>query len=265
MTFERLYSEELNLALNSADSNTLYTTARRKSAINAAQEEFADLTECYIRQSSVVCSCNVSEYAILSSGVLVGSTDYVRLSAQGVEYHRTDSNGALTQLAGEDFPERPIQWRNRQDAGWRTSTAVTETPSGYYLRANGGSLVLGLAEPPDIGSSESGVLVVPYVAKPVEMTSTGDEPYSFGGSVRTDLRPYHRALPHYAAYTLLTIEGDNAGAQAQLQLFLGYVARYHQAKRPKGGQRVQYAKNYLRAARAGSHGRTVPGWTWTAS
>lgn len=264
MIFEQLYGEALNLELNSADSNVLYTTARRKQAINDAQQEFADLTECWVRQSSITCSCNTAEYAILSSGVLSGSTDFVRLAPQGVEFLRTDSNGLTTQMAGDDFPERPVQWRNKFEPGWRASTTCVEYPRGYYLRPDGGNLYLGLWDRPDVGSSETATVRVPYVATPVPMASTGDEPFSLSGQSRTDLRIYHRALPHYAAYKLLPLKGDTQGADQQLQKFLGYVARYKQAHRPRGGQTVMLARNYLREARGigGRDGVQSDGGGW---
>jgi hypothetical protein len=264
MTFESLYTSELHIVLNS-DQTHLYTTERRKQAINDAQVEFADLTECLIRQSSIACSCNTAEYALLSSGVLSGSTDYVRLAKQGVEYLHTDSNDVVTHLAGpDDFPERPIQWMSKADPGWRTSTSVTKTPRGYYLRPDGGNLYIGLYDRPKVGSSETAVIRVPYVALPAAMTSTGDVPFSVGGTVRTDLTLYHRALPHYAAYKLLPLTGDEQGSNAQLQKFLGYVARYSQAQRPRGGQSIMMARDYRGEARGG-RGRTdepLPGYTW---
>lgn len=264
--FEQLWDTRLDVELNSA-STVLFTKARRKQAINDGALEFADLTECLTRQSSVTCSCNVTEYALLSSGVLGGSTDYVRLSTQSVEYRRTDSNGRVTVLAGkDDFPQRPITWRNDQDPGWRESTTTVTHPTGYYLRADGGNLYIGLSEPPTVGSSEAAELRVPYVARPAEMTSTSDLPFTVGSATRHDLTVYHQALPHFAAYRLLPLQGKVQEAQAQLQIFLSYVTRYQQANRPKFGQSVTLARNYLREAqdRSGSIGRTVPGWNWVS-
>jgi hypothetical protein len=263
MTFEDLYGPQIDFQINTSDSNVLFTTARRKDAINAAQEEFADLTECLVRQSSITCSCNTTEYLLLSSGILSGSTDYTRLAVQGVEYLHTDSNGRLTQLAGDDFPERPIQWANRQAPGWRTSTSVTTTPSGYYLRADGGNLYFGLYDRPSVGSSEMAVVRVPYVARPAAMTSPGDLPFTVAGSARTDLTLYHRALPHYAAYKLLPLRGDEEGAARQLQFFMGYVTRYLNQQRPRGGRMVQYAQSYRGNAQGlRPQSRIAPGWTW---
>lgn len=251
MIFERLYSEELNLCLNSQDSNTLYTTARRKQAINDAQQEFCDLTECLIRQSSITISCNTTEYALLSSGVLGGSTDFSRLAAQGLEYRVLSSGSSgryTTWLTGDQFQDRSIQWRNRETLGWRQSTTPT-TPSGYYLRPSGGSLMLGLDMPPKVGSSERAEILVPYVAIPASMTSSGDLPFTVGGVTRTDLTIYHRALPHFAAYRLLPLIGDEQGAQSHLQKFQGYVVRFLQQMRPRGGQQVMLGTNYLKSAR----------------
>ena len=257
--FEELWDSRLDVELNSA-STVLFTKARRKQAINDGALEFSDLTECLIRQSSVTCSCSVTEYALLSS------TDYTRPSTQNVEYIRTDSNGVVSILAGkDDFPQRPVTWRNDQDPGWRESTVTVTHPTGYYLRPDGGNLYIGLAEPPKIGSSEAAELRVPYVARPAPMASTGEIPFTVSSVTRSDLTVYHQALVHFAAYRLLPLQGKLQEAHAALQVFLSYVTRYRQAERPKGGQVVTFARNYMREAqnRSGdASGRTVPGWSW---
>lgn len=254
--FEYLYGPALNLELNSADSNNLYTSTRRQQAVNDGFTEFADLTECFIRQSSITVSCNTTEYKLLSSGTLGGSTDFNRLAKQGVEY-RVRSSGStwtwVTWISGDDFPQRPIEWRNRNDAGWRQSTSPV-TPSGYYLRPNGGNLYIGLDRPPNVGSSQLAEILVPYVARPAPMTSSGDLPFTVNSTTRHDLTTYHQAGAHYAAYKLLPLIGDEQGSNTQLQKFMGYVTRFLQNARPKGGQMVQFAHNYLRAARHGRRG-----------
>jgi hypothetical protein len=253
MVFERLWKDELSIALNNSDTSVLYTSTRRQQAINDAAEEFADLTECHQRQSTITCSCNTAEYQLLSSGVLGGSTDYVRLAKQGIEYHHLSSHGGSSvrtrTVSGDQFPRRDIEWLNRFEPNWRESTIPVELPQSYYIRPDGGNLYIGLTNPPDIGSSETGKILVPYVAKPAAMTSTGDEPFTVNSSVRTDLRVYHKALPHYAAYKLLPLIGDTQGANEHLQTFLGYVARYTQAQRPKGGTHVTVGRSYYRESR----------------
>lgn len=262
-TFEYLYSDGLNLTLNSSDSNTLFTTARRKQAINEAQAQFCDLTECLLRQSSITVSCNTAEYNLLSSAVLGGSTDFARLSTQSLEY-RVRSSGAtprwITWLTGDDFLDQSVTWRNRQTPGWRQSTTVG-TPTGYYIRPNGGQLLLGLDVAPNVGSSEAAEILVPYLARPAAMTSSGDVPFTVGGATRTDLTLFHDALPHYAAYTLLGLTGDENGAQAQLQKFMGYVTRYFGQQAPRGPKQVSLNRNYLGRARRRA-GSPVPASQW---
>ena len=252
MTFEELSKAELSIALNQTDTSVLFTGARRRQAINDAQEEFADLTECLVKQSTVACSCNVTEYS------LVSSTDYLRLAQQGVEYLHTDSNDYLTQASGDDFPRRDLKWRNVYDPHWRSSTTPVRIPTGYYVREDGAALVIGLNEPPKIGSSETGKLIVPYVARPARLASTGDVPFSS----RVDLVTYHKALPWYAAYKLLPLTGDDQGSQAALQKFMGYVARYQQNARPKGGQHVTMGRSYFRDSMRARRGAPIdnPGY-----
>ena len=263
MTFEELYTSRLDLELNNSDSNVLYTTARRKTATNDGLKEFAALTECYVRRSTIAVSCNTAEY------VLSTIADFSRLAKEGlVEFHRTDSNGIVTQWAGEDFPRRDEIWRNRYEPGWRMSTTPMEFPQGYYLRPDGGQWIIGLTEPPDVGSSETAKLIVPYVARPQEMSDSTHVPFTdTNGNTRFDLTEYHQALPHYAAYKLLPLIGDIQGAQQQLQAFMGYVARYNQNTRPKGGTHVTTARSYFRESRR--HGRyydpsldSDPHWRW---
>ena len=237
-TFEYLYSGALDLELNSGDSNTLYTTARRKQAINDGMRQFADLTECLTRQSSLTISCNTSEYQMLSSAVLGGSTDFVRLSTQSVEYRVRSSAGTWVSLL---------------------------TATSYYIRPDGGNLYFGLNRPPLVGASQTAEVILPYVARPPLMTSSGDVPFSVNSSVRYDLNIFHEALPHYAAYKLLPLVGDREGSESQLQKFLGYVQRYTQAFRPRGGAHAQLGKNYLTAARSviGDRRSRLPDSQWS--
>lgn len=250
MTFEELSKDELSIVLNNSDTSVLYTGARRRKAINDACEEFADLTECTLQQWSVVCSCNVTENTLTA-------INYIRIAKQGVEYVHTSSNGFVTQASGDDFPRRDLVWRNRFDVGWRASTTPVLVPSGYYLREDSSAVFIGLNEPPKIGSSETGTLIVPLVMQPTAMTSSGEVPFSS----RVDLKPYHKALPFYAGYKLLGLTGDDQGAQASLQKFLGYVARYTQNTRPKGGQHVTVGRSYLRESMRRTRGDgDVPGF-----
>lgn len=256
MNFEQLTGIYLDQELHSADSTTLFTSTRRAQAINDGYAEFCELTECLLRVSTVACSCNTQEYNLLSSAIL-GSTDFVRLANRGVEYHVLSSHGGssarLTQLAGDDFPRRDIEWLNKYEPGWRQST-TPQMPSGYYVDERNGSYLLGLDSPPDVGSSETAKLVVPYVSRPAPMTSTGDVPFTVSGSVRTDLIPFHKALVHYGASQLEKLRGDDEASDRQMAAFLQYVERFTGKMRQKGAKFVTQARNYLKDARRQSRG-----------
>lgn len=251
-SFSKLTNDWLNQELHT-DDTVLFTTARRNQAVNDGMDEFLDYTECVIRVSSVTVSCNVTLYDCLDSTVF-GSSDFLRLSARQVEYHFTDSNGTLTQLSGDSFQRRDIEWLNKYESGWRQST-TPQTPTYYYVKEDDGLYQIGLWPPPDVGSSETARLVVPYIPQLPAMTSTGEEPFTLSSRVRVDLRPFHRALTHYAAYLLEKLRGDDQASDRQYAHFLNYVEKYTNHSRPKGENFVTMAKSYLRAA-----ARKRPDW-----
>ena len=117
--FELLTGSWLDHELRTDDSTQLFTSTRRAQAVNDGLLEFAELTECFIRQSTIACSCNTQEYNLNSSAIT--STDFVRVAAQGIEYRVLSSGGSsiakLSVLAGDEFPRRDIEWLNRYDAG----------------------------------------------------------------------------------------------------------------------------------------------------
>lgn len=252
-TFDDLYGARLNVELNNSDSNQLYTSTRRQQAINDGLAEFASLTECYVRRATLTISCNTAEYNLSTL------TDYTRMAVHGLpEYRLTSSgsSGTTTVLAGDDFPQREELWNNREASGWQSTTP--RTPTGWYLRPDGGRLWFGLDARPRIGSSETAVVRVPYVARPAALTSSTDVPFTDTTGTRVDLTDYHQAAVHYAASRLLPLIGDYEGSQTQFQRFLGYVTRFLQFSRPKGGQRVTFGRNYLQEARRGRTSGDVP-------
>lgn len=243
-TFSDLYSSRLIQELGT-DETRLFTTARKKNAINAGLLQFVDLTECLLRQSTLTSSHGVREYDLLSTALLAGSSQFLRLSKQGPEYHFTSTTGRVTYTAGDDFPRREIPWLHQNAPGWRESTAGT--PQSYYLRPDGGHLYFGVDTPPTINSTagESGQFVIPFVAKPPTLTSDTSIPFTFGTVTRTDLEPYHQAAVHFAASDLEKLRVNKDASQMQLQIGLGYVQRYLQMLRPKGGAQVRSARNYF--------------------
>jgi hypothetical protein len=248
MLFSSLYGARLDEELGTDDSTVLFTTARRKAAINKGVQEFAELTECFTKESTVTLTGGTGEYDLNSSLVISGE-DFVRLSKQPVEFRYTDASSNLTVLSGDDLPRRDIPWLDRYSPGWQTSTvasSVSQMPEFYYERTAGGARYLGFTPVPSTGSSASMRAIVPYIARPAVMASDTNEPYQDGALVRRDLRDYHQASVHYAAHQLNKLRRDYEESHRQLQLFLGYVTRWFQNNRPKGGNAVTMARNYFK-------------------
>lgn len=257
-TFGALYQDALDVELGSNDSAVLFTTARRKHAINEGYRQFADLTECLTRQSTVTVSTGAQEYNLLSTTVLSGG-DFVRVASQGPVYQTFDSNGSLSQsLAGDNFPQRAIPLMDATGGEDFRSTSAG-TPAGWYLRPSGGQLLFGLDRLPDLSSNETAQLIVPYVPNPSSMTASTDVPFTVTSQTRTDLQPYHQALVHYAAHDLEKIRKDPEAAATQLEKFMGYVQRYLGAMRPKGGRGIRTARAYFPPR--GESYRETPWWS----
>lgn len=259
--FSHLYSSALTQELADADSTRLFTDARRKAAVNDGLAEFADLTECYLRQSTVSCSNAVGEYNLLST-VHVPGADYLRIGDQLPEYQHSDSNGVVTYVSGDDFEARDIAWLNQYEPGWRDSTGGT--PRYYYERLDGGRRLFGLYPPPSVGSSETAKVILPYVAQPPTMTADTDVPFTNSSlGTRTDLDRYHLAAVHYGAYQLLKLRKAHEASQMQLTLFVSYVERYRAQTRPKGKRTIKLARSYfgeVRGRRQEQVGAPAPWW-----
>lgn len=246
--FSSLYTARLDEELGTDDASVLFTTARRKAAVNKGVSEFAELTECFTRESTVALTGGTAEYDLNSSLVIPGE-DFVRFSKQQVEFRYVDASSNLTVLAGDDLPRRDIDWLNRYSQGWQTSTvasSVMQLPTSYYERMAAGSRLLGFTPTPSTGSSASITAIVPYVARPPLLTSDTAEPFQVGGIVRRDLRDYHQAPVHFAAHQLEKLRRDDAASDRQLQKFLGYVTRWFQNNRVKGGTSITMARNYFK-------------------
>lgn len=270
ITFLDLYGEALHQELGTDDSTRLFTTARRKKAINDGMQQFADLTECLTRQSTITSSHGVSEYNLLSTVNLPGA-DLSRLAKQRPEYQvrSSGSTATVTYISGPNLERRDVDWLNTYEPGWRTSTAGT--PRYYYERLDGGKRFFGLVPPPDIGSSESAKVVLPYVAAPAVMVDDTDNPFSITtGSetgTRIDLYPYLGGPVHYAAHLLEKLRLNKEASQEHLQAFLAWVERYRSSVKPKGGQTVKMARNYFGEQRRKTGGNDplptpMSGWNY---
>jgi hypothetical protein len=242
MTFLELYGTELDRELGTS-STVLFTTARRKAAINAAQLEWNERTECYTRSTTVALVDATQEYD------LEVITDFHRISAQGVSIRITDADANVRYIEGKDLDVTTVKELNEDEPGWRAVSAGT--PTTVYERREGGVIYIGLHPAPSIDVGDTWVLMVPYVAIPADMSADADQPFSVSAANNpiTSLRPYHRGLVHFAAYDLEKLRKDAQRGGLQFQLFESYVERYKASQKPKGGQVVRFATSY-RGARA---------------
>jgi hypothetical protein len=369
--FSSLYGTRLTRELGTEDSTVLFTTGRRKGAINEGQAEFVRLTKCFVYSSTKVITGGVAEYnlwesapivAPASSGVIaqvsggllssgtyqfrftykdreaghestgspassatltsstrdlafvvpnstnelvdavviyarkVGEALFRKQSSQaqasgstsstiaitstawstgaalsadssawtltrfmnwtdvGPEFRYTDASSALTVLAGEELPQRTINWLNRYEPGWQVSTVastVRQLPQYWYERITAGRRLFGLWPTPSTGSSASAVIVLNFAAQPIAMAADTDEPFqdttSSNSTIRYDLQPYHQALVHYAAHQLEKYRRDGAASQSQFQMFLAYVRDFiRDHGRVRGGTHLTTSRNYFR-------------------
>jgi len=247
-TFSTLTGRLLDQELGSADSTNLFTTAKRNAAINDGHKEFARLTQCLEIRSSITITGGTAEYNLLSTTVLPSLT-FQEWSQTPVEFRYTDASAQTQILAGDDLPRRDVLWLHKYAPGWQISTvasSVQQLPQLWYERIDGPSRYLGFYPVPSTGSSASAKVFVTYIGQPNDMSASTDEPFTINSAVRTDLRPYHMALVHYAAAQLEKLRRDYDASQTQMQAFVGYVTAWLHAHRRPGGTHVTPARSYFR-------------------
>ena len=244
--FSSLYGARLDRELGTDDSTVLFTTARRKAAINEGQSEFSNLTGCIVRRATITGVGGTAEYNLNSTLIIPGG-DFGGFAKDPVEFLYTDASSNSIVLAGESLPRRDIPWLHQYRPGWQLSTvasSVMQLPESYYVRLDANAYFLGLTPVPSTGSSASFLVLVPYLAEPSAMTSDTAQPFTIG-SERTDLGAYHQGLVHYAAHQLEKLRRDDQASDSQLQKFLGYVSRYLQDVRVRGPRAIRQARNYF--------------------
>lgn len=68
--FSSLYGNRLDEELGTDDSTVLFTTARRKRAINRGADEFSKLTQCLVRRATFTVTGGTAEYDLNSTQVI---------------------------------------------------------------------------------------------------------------------------------------------------------------------------------------------------
>lgn len=250
MQFSELYGSELDRELATADTTQRFTTARRKAAINAGQLEWNKRTEVLQKQTAVTLVDGTQEYDLEAT-----LTDFMWIAKQGVSI-KIVSGTQTRYIEGDDLEVTSIERLNKEEPGWRAVTA--STPTQVYTRRVSGTVYLGFHPAPDITSPEVWTALVAYVAIPDDMSADADEPFTVSANPLKSMRPWHRAIVHYAAFDLEKLRKDTARSGAQLQLFELEVAKFFGAEKPKGGQRVRLATDYRQQARMGATRRLDP-------
>jgi hypothetical protein len=254
MTFVQLYGEALDIELATADRTQLFTTTRRKKAINDAQDAFARLTGCSKRYGAALLPDGVdaTEYVVNLEGA---SPDFIRLvGAPSIKI--VDGTDVHYIQGREDFPRHDQEELDRINPGWLSAPAGT--PSSWYIKEDSALTEIGLTPPPDVVSPKVWFLNFPYVADPPDMSADADEPYTFGGTVTKHLRFYHQGLVHYAAAQLEPLRKNYSGVTRQMQLYTGYVASFLQQQRQDGPDQITTARDYYSESVRGGSGAQDP-------
>ncbi len=238
MDFGTLYGSELDRELGSS-STTLFTTARRKAAINTAQQEWNKAVECYTRQSSIPLVDETQEYDLETT-----LTDFAWISKQGVSIKVEPTTGNDWYLEGDDLIVTTVERLNVESPGWRA--VDPGIPQRVYLRRDGGAFYIGLYPAPAITAGDTWTLILPYVAVVPDMSADADEPFTVASNPMTSQRPWHRALVYHAAFDLEKLRKETGRSATQIQLFQAEVEKYTGVQKPKQGGMVRFVKQYRR-------------------
>jgi hypothetical protein len=246
------FSRSLRVELASADTTQLFTTARRKKAINDAVDVFIRATGCTRRYGSLPLVDNTQEYDLETT-----FTDYIRLAAPpSIKIVYTGVTDRYIQ--GEDLPRRTAEELDMEEPGWRATTKGT--PGCWYLKDDGGATNIGFVPAPDVDTGYTWTAIIPYVASISAMTDDAAIPFTIATAPILRLYPYHQALVHYAAGLLEPLRKNYSGVQRQMQLYAGIVAQYFQQQRQDGPEQLRLSRDYYRDA---SRGEGAHDWrTW---
>lgn len=240
MTFLQLYGEQLHHELGSQDTTELFTTARRKDAINRAQDRFVLQTKCTERLGTISLVDGTGEYdveALLTDWIMPLGDPSIKIVESGV----TDRY-----IEGQDLARMDPPKLNIHEPGWRATSA--QTPFRYYWRREGGRDFLGFYPPLDLTATQTGSALVPYLADPSDLSLDADEPFTVSSNVVITMRPYHQALVHYAASRLELLRKNYTRSKEQLQFYSGFVAEYMAKESEQQEQTIWFARDYLQEA-----------------
>lgn len=243
-TFADLYGTDLDTELGTTDRTQRFTTTLRKRYVNEAAREFNQATGCYVKRVAIAVVDGTQEYDLEAAGT-IAAEDYLRPAKTSASLKRVGSS-STAYTEGPDLPYKSEEQLNQERPNWRALSAGV--PECWTIREDTGSQYFALVPAPDVPDGETWTVLWPYVAQPAAMTDDSHEPFG-NASSRTTLRPYHRALVHWAAAQCEKLRKDWDAVKRQLELYGTYVARYHQDQaRPNGGS-IRLAQDYRRRLR----------------
>lgn len=255
MIFSDLYGTQLDIELGSADRTQLFTTAKRKKAVNDGMHNFERVTSCTPVYGTIPIVSGTGEY-----DVFLNFQNYISLAHNmNPSVKKVDASGNASWIQGVDLPRRDPVWLDVSQPGWRADAAGT--PTSWYLRDDAGTTFIGLDPPPSVPAGSTYSLLMAYVASSDDLVNDGDQPFSISGTPFLRLISYHQGLVHFAAGQLEALRKNYTAAKRQMDLYAGYVAQYTTKQRTDGPDQVTFARNYLREA-AGRTGRARDPHSW---
>jgi hypothetical protein len=238
MQFSDLYDTQLDIELSSDDQTELFTTAKRKKAVNDAVENFVKTTKCTKDNGTIAIVDGTQEYNIESS-----FTNFIELLAPPV-IRIAHTTNPTRWIQGDDLVRRTPEWLDREEPGWRA--VDPGTPQFWYIDEDGAEYNLGMHPPPDVGTGETWSWYIVYLAQPTAMSADTDKPFTVSGSSAIRLQYYHQALVHYAAGLLEVDRKNYNGYERQMRIYAGFVAQYLSKQREAGPSQISTLRNYLR-------------------
>ena len=237
MTFLELYGEALNIELASSDTTQLFTTARRKAAINEAMTAFVKETGCTKRTRTLTMVDEDGEYVLDTE-----FTDFLRLAGEPSIRVLNASSQARWIQGKDSFPRRDIEMLDWERPGWRDLDPAT--PDCWYVETTDGNTVLGVVPAPLFASGETWTIRVPTIVTPTAMSADGDIPFTINSDQSLNLAPFHQGLAHYAAGRLESLRKNYDGYDRQMRVYAGYVVKWFAQRQQDGPGVIQIARDY---------------------
>jgi hypothetical protein len=251
MQFSELYGAALDHELGSYDTTQLFTTSRRKYAINRGHKEFARLAKISLaREVTIPIVAGTAVYDLDAASV----NRFVMFGRAPLRLRVTTVATGLRQVT--PLIVRSTAYLDEAEPGWRDTTS-TGTPQWIAHDPVNGVNQLRFSPIPAIPASVIWELIVPIQANAADMTNDTDVPFD----ARPDIEPYHWAIVHFAAGILERLRKDPEAEQVQVAKFGAYLEDWNaKSTRPPGAhKRVLQQRDYLGEVSRARGGITVQG------